>query len=267
MESLSSIRNRQKQQVKNNGEIPQYYVEGHHEAIIDADTFERVQREMEKRKGMDKKYGGVNPFSAKIKCGDCGGWYGSKVWHSNSKYRKVIFQCNHKFKNDCKCSTPHLTEEEIKQIFLKALQVAIVEKEELIANIKLMKEMVCEISEYKEEEKLLIAELNTIEEEIEKIIAENSRVALDQMVYQQKYDELEENYERVRAEYDKVTEKIRMAKKQEEQFKNFIEILEKADDTITEFDEEMWLGLVDFVTIKNKEDILVSLKGGMQIAV
>ena len=43
--------------------------------------------------------------------------------------------------------------------------------------------------------------------------------------------------------------------------------MEKADDTITEFDEEMWLGLVDFVTIKNKEDILVSLKGGMQIAV
>ena len=84
---------------------------------------------------------------------------------------------------------------------------------------------------------------------------------------QQKYDELEENYERVRAEYDKVTEKIRTAKKQEEQFKSFIEILEKADDTITEFDEEMWLGLVDFITIKNKEDILVSLKGGMQIAV
>ncbi|MBR5596309.1 MAG: hypothetical protein IKW30_02755 [Lachnospiraceae bacterium] len=84
---------------------------------------------------------------------------------------------------------------------------------------------------------------------------------------QQKYDELEENYERVRAEYDKVTEKIRTAKKQEEQFKSFIEILEKAEDTITEFDEEMWLGLVDFVTIKNKEDILVSLKGGMQIAV
>ena len=92
-------------------------------------------------------------------------------------------------------------------------------------------------------------------------------MALDQKVYQQKYDELEENYERVRAEYDKVTEKIRMAKKQEEQFKSFIEILEKADDTITEFDEEMWLGLVDFITIKNKEDILVSLKGGMQIAV
>lgn len=51
------------------------------------------------------------------------------------------------------------------------------------------------------------------------------------------------------------------------EIKTLIEILTKADDTITEFDEDMWLGLVDFVTIKNKEDILVSLKGGMQIAV
>ena len=57
------------------------------------------------------------------------------------------------------------------------------------------------------------------------------------------------------------------ANKQEEKFKRLIEILEKLNDIITEYDEEMWLGLVDFVTIKNKEDILVSLKGGMQIAV
>jgi hypothetical protein len=25
----------------------------------------------------------------------CGSWYGSKVWHSNDKYRKVIWQCHH----------------------------------------------------------------------------------------------------------------------------------------------------------------------------
>ncbi len=39
----------------NKGEIPQYYVEDNHEAIIDPDTFEMVQREMEKRR-KDQKY-------------------------------------------------------------------------------------------------------------------------------------------------------------------------------------------------------------------
>lgn len=74
----------------NEGEIPQYYVEDNHEAIIDPDTFEMVQREMEKRGKGRKYHSGVHTFSSKIRCGECGSWYGSKVWHSNSKYRKVI---------------------------------------------------------------------------------------------------------------------------------------------------------------------------------
>ena len=57
---------------------------------------------------MDARYSSASIFSSKIKCSECGNWYGSKVWHSQDKYRRVIFQCNHKFKNDKKCWTPHL---------------------------------------------------------------------------------------------------------------------------------------------------------------
>lgn len=104
----------------NEGEIPQYYVEDNHEAIIDPDTFEMVQREMEKRGKGRKYHSGVHAFSSKIRCGECGSWYGSKVWHSNNKYRKVIWQCNHKFDGDKHCSTPHLTDDIIQQAFLSA---------------------------------------------------------------------------------------------------------------------------------------------------
>ena len=64
----------------NEGEIPQHYVEDNHEAIIDPDTFEMVQREMEKRGKGRKYHSGVHTFSSKIRCGECGSWYGSKVW-------------------------------------------------------------------------------------------------------------------------------------------------------------------------------------------
>jgi len=40
---------------------------------------------------------GVGLFSSKIKCGECGLWYGSKVWHSTDKYKKTIYRCNHKY--------------------------------------------------------------------------------------------------------------------------------------------------------------------------
>ena len=36
----------------------------------------------------------------------------------NSKYRKTIWQCNHKFDGGEKCGTPHLDEETIKSLFL-----------------------------------------------------------------------------------------------------------------------------------------------------
>ena len=39
--------------VVNNGEVPQYYVEGHHEGIVTADQFDQVQAEILRRKGRD----------------------------------------------------------------------------------------------------------------------------------------------------------------------------------------------------------------------
>lgn len=81
----------------NEGEIPQYYVEGNHEAIISPEVFELVQQELESRKQSRGRHSGVHLFSGKIRCGQCGEWYGSKAWHSNSKYRRVIWQCNYKF--------------------------------------------------------------------------------------------------------------------------------------------------------------------------
>ena len=49
---------------------------------------------------MDRRRGGLHTgetiFSGKIFCGDCGKFYGPKVWHSNDKYRKVIWQCTHR---------------------------------------------------------------------------------------------------------------------------------------------------------------------------
>ena len=91
----------------NEGEIPQYYVEGNHEAIIQPEVFEMVQRELEQRQQRRGRHSGVHLFYGRIKCGVCGGWCGSKTWHSTDKYRRVIWQCNHKFEGNEKCSSPH----------------------------------------------------------------------------------------------------------------------------------------------------------------
>ncbi len=84
-----------------------------------------------RKKGRNRK-SSVSIFSSKVKCGDCGSWYGPKVWHSNDAYRKVIWQCSHKFDGQ-KCATPTLNEEQIKALFLKDANTVIGAKERFIA--------------------------------------------------------------------------------------------------------------------------------------
>ena len=253
-------------QVKNNGEIPQYYVEDHHEAIIDNEIFERVQVEMEKRKKAGRTYSGSSIFSSKIKCGDCGSWFGSKVWHSNSKYKRTVFQCNKKFKNEKKCTTQHLTEEEIKQAFVRALNFAITEKDELIENAHIMMEMVCDTTELTAKEHQLLVELDEIMDEIQNLIHKNSQVALNQEEYQRMYSELEYSYDVKKEERDYILDELKEVLKKKERFKEFIAIMECMDSVVDDFDEGMWISLVDFMTVYSKDDVRVTFKDGTEIS-
>ena len=82
-------------------------------------------------------------LSAKLECGDCGGWYGPKVWHSNSKYRTVIWQCNHKF-SDEKCRTPHIAEEEVKNQFITAYNTLLKDRSKYIEVCVTIREVLCD---------------------------------------------------------------------------------------------------------------------------
>lgn len=75
-----------KKQKKNEGEVPQYYVENSHPAIIEPRAWDEVQGIMKRRKTSGKRHECGSPFSGIVICGDCGSVYGSKVWHSNDPY-------------------------------------------------------------------------------------------------------------------------------------------------------------------------------------
>lgn len=77
-----------------------------HEAIISPQVFDWVQEEIKRRREGRSRYSGVSIFSSKIKCAQCGSWYGAKVWHSTDKYRRTIYRCNKKYDGH-KCQTSH----------------------------------------------------------------------------------------------------------------------------------------------------------------
>lgn len=67
-----------KQVRQNTSEIPQYYLKGNHEPIIDPDTFDQVQYELATRYA-NRSTGKHHLFSGRIKCCECGAWYGRKT--------------------------------------------------------------------------------------------------------------------------------------------------------------------------------------------
>ena len=100
--------------------VPQYYVEDSHPAIIEPQVWDEVQMEILRRRETGGAYTELNMYSHRIICGDCGAYYGPKIWHSNSKYRRTVWRCNDKYRGDKHCSTPALDEGDIQGIFLDA---------------------------------------------------------------------------------------------------------------------------------------------------
>ena len=250
---------------KNEGEVPQYYVTGNHEAIIDPATFDLVQAEIERRRNV-RRYSGVTIFSNKIKCGECGNFYGSKIWHSNDKYRRRIYQCNHKYEGK-KCSTPHLREEEIKAAFVKAVNKLLSGKENLLENLVQVKEQICDTAELEIESKRLMEEMQMLSDMVKNHINENARIAQDQKEYQKKYDELVSRYDAAKKKYDDVSEEIQQRRTKKELLDAFSKNIKSRATLLTEFDDGLWGTLVDFMTIYGKNDFGITFRDGTEIRV
>lgn len=93
-----------KKRVENTGQVLQYYVSESHPAIIEKETWEAVQLEMERRQLYATEYGigyvtRDNPFAGRVICGTCGRMFGRKVCNStNEKQRRIIWQCNERYR-------------------------------------------------------------------------------------------------------------------------------------------------------------------------
>jgi len=88
---------------KNNGELPMYYVENSHPAIIERRIFDRVQEEIARRAGKKKvkqtgtktelgRYSGKYALTELLYCGECGTPYRRCTWSRNGK-KKIVWRC------------------------------------------------------------------------------------------------------------------------------------------------------------------------------
>ena len=111
----------------NEGEVPQYYVEHSHPAIIDRAMFDAVQIEMKKRAEPGQRTYTPYTLSGKIYCAECGARYGSKMRRGKQSWR-----CNNRHLGRTNCTAPVLHTETIEDAFVTAFNQVIERKDEII---------------------------------------------------------------------------------------------------------------------------------------
>lgn len=117
---------------KNRGELPQYYVENTHPAIISKETFDYVQAEMARRRELGcfgNKALTLNCFSTKIKCGQCGRSFVRSTRRNRAKMSRLgekytFWACtSHKKTNCSSCSSGIIREDVLKEECAKVLGI------------------------------------------------------------------------------------------------------------------------------------------------
>lgn len=119
---------------KNNGELPQYYIENNHTPIVSQEMFLLVQEEIARRKSKSPasqkkvrtnrgRYTSQYALSERLICGECGCYYRRVTWNIRGK-RKIVWRCINRLefgKKYCK-SSPSISEDVLHNAILRAIR-------------------------------------------------------------------------------------------------------------------------------------------------
>lgn len=132
-----------KKRVKNDGLMPQYYVENNHEAIIPRDLYMQVQEEMLRRanlhsgeKRKKRVYSSKYALSSIVYCPKCGDIYRRVAWNNRGK-TSVVWRCVSRVEHgpSC-CDAPTIQETDLQNAVVKAINMALGGREEILAALE-----------------------------------------------------------------------------------------------------------------------------------
>ena len=119
-----------KKRIRNNGTVPQYYVEDDHEAIIPKELFMQVQEELVRRRvvhkspsGRKRTYSCNHCFAQIIVCGECGELYRRIHWNNHGR-KSIVWRCISRLEPtdaDMNCTNRTVNETVLEEVTVKAL--------------------------------------------------------------------------------------------------------------------------------------------------
>lgn len=241
--------------VINMGEEDQYYITEHHEAIIDEETFDKVQAIIKQRRGAratGRSLGNIGrkfTFSSRLRCGFCGNTLGRRSLYVNKKQTKPAWLCITSFKKGKQyCPESKVIREEI-------IENAFVDAYKLLCNNKDTVTGLLDSIEKSSNNNSLENEINKLEKKKEDIETKKVKM-LDFMIdgtitkdeYNKKNEQFKEKIEQLDMKISKIQSEIKNDNNIEKGITKFKETL-KNNDIMEEFDSDVFDAIVDYVII------------------
>ena len=257
---------------KNNGERTMYYVSDCHPAIIDKNTFNRVQQEIARRNSKrsastrnpteQSKYSSKYALTELLICGECGTACRRCRWTSHNRNR-TVWRCINRLEHGPKyCKSPTIDEEPLHNAIVRAINKFYNCSDDVAKILKSAVDTV--LSESNDDE------IKQIEQRLKDIDqARNDFVNLI-ATGACSPDSLDDEFESLYSEEEKLSQKLLSLKAQANTESNELADTIKADIDnsnfqVERYDDVLVRKIVECVKVLNKEEISVTFKGGYEI--
>ena len=250
-----------KKRVKNNGIVPQYYVENSHEPIIPRDLFMQVQEEMVRRanlrggKGGKKRvYSSKYALSSIVYCGQCGDIYRRVHWNNRGK-KSIVWRCVSRLENTgLTCHSRTVLEDMIGLATVDAINKLIGQKDGFLTILK-------------ENIETVISETdNNIVSEIDKKLEELQKDLLRLANSKEDYNDIADEIYRLREERHKALAEEAGKKGSKQRLEDMEKFLNEQSTLLEEYDEQLVRRLIEKVTVYD-DKLTIEFKSGVEVDV
>ena len=262
--------------VKNVGQMAQYYMPDHHEAIVSREQYNAVKAEMARRSALRSPskeavtgrscYTSKYALSDRLFCGECGTLYRRCTWKSRGR-KYPVWRCTSRLNyGTTYChDSPAIKEEPLQNAILSAINAAMSDKPVLLDRIKNAVSL-----------ELLPVQGQTMSlADIERRLAQ-----LDEQFQQLLTEAIDaEDKEACNAQFAEILAEQTSLKKQKEtilqssmdtdrvctRMKQAEQAIESTASTTTEWNENAVRQIVERVTVLSADEVLVRIKSGAEI--
>ena len=252
-----------KKRIKNNGIVPQYYVEDDHEAIIPKELFMQVQAELVRRRvvhtspsGKKRSFSSNHCFAQMVFCGDCGELYRRVHWN-NHGCKSIVWRCISRLEithTEVPCENRTVNELLLQEVTLKAINRILTERKVFL---KQLQENIA---------KAVISADTLSPDGIQSRLEELQKELIKKANNKQDYDAIADDIFRLRDQKEKSEVDSHHREETMNRIKELQDFIAKQKTDITEFDEALVKKLIESITAY-ADHFTVEFKSGLTIEI